>query len=1358
MGKYYLGLDMGTSTVGWAVTDEEYRLIRKKGKDLWGIREFEEAKTAVERRTQRVARRRRQREVARIGLLKNYFKDAVSEVDPNFFERMEQSKYYFEDKSEGLYASDATPDALFHDLDYHDKDYYREYPTIFHLRKELIENSEPHDVRLVYLALLNMFKHRGHFLNASLGLEDSGAGLHDAYNALCELLTTNELGMSLPAGADIEQLQEILSSRDYSRSKKQELIAQLFGLGKNQKKEVLLVKAICGLQVDAKALFGLEETEDKIGFSFSDFSYDEKEADLSSSVGEDNFQVIQALKAIYDIGSLSGILKGERYLSQARVNDYNKHAADLKLLKEVYKDCLSKKAYQAMFRSEDGSSYSAYVGSNLSDGTKKRRSYKDRKADDLYKKIKKDLKDVDDPRAKLILEEISKETFLPKQLTSANGVIPNQVHAREMKKILQNASNYLPFLAQIGESGQPIADEILALFTFQIPYYVGPLSSESERNGGNGWVVRKEEGVVMPWNLEQKVDLRKTSERFIENLIRKCTYLQDEKVLPKASLKYQRYCVLNEINNLRYDGDRLPVEWKKEIYHELFETRTKVTRKLIEEYLSNKIGNREFDAQKLTGIDRQVNNTLSSYVKLKAVFGDTIDTDTGREMAENIIFWCTVYGDSKKFLLEQLEHHYPHLTKEDIKKIISFRFKDWGNLSDAFLGMEGVDKATGEVCSLLKALWDNNLNMMELIHSEDFTFADTLAQRESRDLESLCEMKPEDLDEYYFSAPVKKMIWQTLQIIKEIEKVMGEAPAKVFIEMTRSDEEKGDLGRKDSRKKQLLDLYKAVKDESRDWADLIEKEDASGRLRSKKMYLYLRQMGRDLYTGKPIDLDDLFNDNLYDIDHIYPRHFVKDDNLENNLALVNKPDNANKTDNYPLDANIRQNPKVKELWESLHIAGLMNDEKYRRLTGSRPFTEEQQADFIARQLVETSQATKGVADVLKQVFPETTAVVYSKAGNVSEFRHDKHFYKSRLVNDFHHAHDAYLNIVVGNVYDVKFTRSPRSFIRKMVKENGEEYNLNRMFDFDVKRGETVAWIGPRKGNAGTIETVRKMMSKNTPLLTRQSFTGHGQISDATLKSAEDAKNGSGYIPLKSSDMRLRNMDRYGGFTKATTAYFFLVEHDGKKGRVRTLETVPLFLKAMVEKDPDYLIKYCSEILDLKNPDIRLNRIKIQSTLKLNDFYLYLSGRTGNQIFLRNAVQMKLHPSWVKYIKALENGTEKMRFAESVTKEKNFELYQVLKEKHVTGIYSKRPNPVGKKLVSGEHMFLELSLDRQVYVLLQILGLSNIGPTSADLTDIGGSGASGTMKISNTVNTWGEAYILNQSTTGVFEEKINLLTI
>ena len=38
MEKYYLGLDIGTNSVGWAVTDPSYRLERFHKKDMWGIR------------------------------------------------------------------------------------------------------------------------------------------------------------------------------------------------------------------------------------------------------------------------------------------------------------------------------------------------------------------------------------------------------------------------------------------------------------------------------------------------------------------------------------------------------------------------------------------------------------------------------------------------------------------------------------------------------------------------------------------------------------------------------------------------------------------------------------------------------------------------------------------------------------------------------------------------------------------------------------------------------------------------------------------------------------------------------------------------------------------------------------------------------------------------------------------------------------------------------------------------------------------------------------------------------------------------------------------------------------------------
>jgi CRISPR-associated endonuclease Csn1 len=960
----------------------------------------------------------------------------------------------------------------------------------------------------------------------------------------------------------------------------------------------------------------------------------------------------------------------------------------------------------------------------------------------------------------MILTQIDSESFLIKQLSFENGVIPNQVHAKELRKILDNAQKRLPFLNEKDESGLTVSERIFSLYTFHIPYYIGPVSSKSKENKGNGWVIRKNSGRVFPWNLEEKIDIAETSKEFIEKMVRRCTYIEGEMCLPKDSLMYQKYCVLNEINNIRINDERISVELKQDIYNDLFKKGKRVTRKALCKYLANR-GLLKEETQ-LSGIDTNINSCLASYGKFQRIFGDDIDKDSCKCVVEDIIYLSTIYGDDKKLLKNKLIDKYSEILDQTaIKTILGYKFKDWGRLSKEFLELEGTDE-NGEIMSLISAMWNTNYNMMELINSDNFYFKQALADKQNKALKLLESFEAEDLDEYYFSAPVKRMIWQTLKIIKELKEVLGEYPDRIFIEMTRSEEEKGDKGRKDSRKKMFLDLYKKVKDENNNWAKIIEDADKSGKIRSKKMFLYLTQMGRCMYTGNPIDLDRLFTPD-YDIDHIYPRSQVKDDNLSNNLVLVEKKSNADKSDVYPLDVSIRNNDKVRNHWKMLREKKLITDEKYKRLTGINPFTDDQRADFIARQLVETSQGTKGVADLLKQLLPDTT-IVYVKSRNVSDFRNENDMLKSRVVNDFHHANDAYLNIVVGNVYFTKFTQNPKNFIEKEFRNNKNKnhYNLSKMYSWDVVRNGETAWIAKKDGNLGTIQTVRKMMSKNTPLMTRMSFERHGSIANETLYSAKDAKKNA-YIPFKSSDSRLADVEKYGGFTKVSTAYLFLVEHEDKKGkRIRTLETVPIIFSKKIGNDISLLLKYCKENLGLINPDIRIPKINMQSLIKKNGYEFYISGKTENRYVVKNAVNLKISYEWVKYIKELEKVTMSENIIadsdEKITIANNVALYDILTKKHSDGIFAKRPNPVGDKLQEGKEKFLVLSLLEQAKLLMQILNLNVIGNTKADLSAIGQSKDSGVMLISKKISEEDNIYLVNQSVTGIYEKYIDLLTV
>lgn len=38
INEYYLGLDMGEGSLGWAVTTPDYHVVKKAGKALWGVR------------------------------------------------------------------------------------------------------------------------------------------------------------------------------------------------------------------------------------------------------------------------------------------------------------------------------------------------------------------------------------------------------------------------------------------------------------------------------------------------------------------------------------------------------------------------------------------------------------------------------------------------------------------------------------------------------------------------------------------------------------------------------------------------------------------------------------------------------------------------------------------------------------------------------------------------------------------------------------------------------------------------------------------------------------------------------------------------------------------------------------------------------------------------------------------------------------------------------------------------------------------------------------------------------------------------------------------------------------------------
>lgn len=1314
-GEYYIGLDVGTNSVGWAVTDFDYNVLKFKGNAMWGVRLFEEAFDASERRGFRSARRRLARRNQRLLLLELLFSEHILKTDPNFFVRLNESSLYFEDKKAGCKYS------VFSDRNYTDKDYLKQYPSIYHLRSELIHSNEPHDARLVFLALHHIIKNRGHFLfDSDMAVE--GKSVKSALEELNELLLT-AYNQSLYF-SDIDAYAEILEKTDLNITAKKKLLKT--HLGNQSETEnaeynpYVLSDMLSGATVKLSDLFNDEQLKNaEIKSMTLKSDIDDNYDNLCQILG-DRIELILALKAVFDTARLSQILGGKTYISDAKVELFKKNKADLLKLKKFVKSYYPEK-YKYIFtdKKDKLNNYAAYSRYKLSSG-----DYTCNQEDfcAFLKSVLPELKSNDD--YKDIYTEIENKTFLTRLTGTSNSVVPCQLHLKELKKILENASEYLPFLNVKDESGLTVSDKVINIFYFKVPYYVGPLN----KNSPNKWVVRTDEKIY-PWNFKKVVDVEKSAENFIVNLIGRCTYTADY-VLPKDSLLYSEYMLRNEINLLRVNGQELPRDVMDKLYDDLFDDSLKrVTKKAIKDYLY--ANGHISKTDEISGVDDVIKSKLKSHHDFRLILEKTGD----KELVEEIIRRVLVFGEDKKMLRNWLRKNCAMLDKKDHDYICRLKYKDWGRLSKEFLEETYHVDESGEAFSIMDYLRNKNVNLMQLL-SSDYKFAEEAEKKRIERVGGNNDIN-QRIDEMYISPAVRRSVRQALKIVDEIVGIKKSAPQKIFIEVARGNREDMKGKRTVTRKDKLIELYNSCGEECNILFEKLCNEDEN-RLRRDKLYLYYAQFGKCMYSGEDIDFESLVNDNSnYDIDHIFPRSKVKDDSIDNRV-LVKAVLNREKTNIYPIDEATRT--KMYSFWKMLKEKGLISDKKFTRLTRQTPLTDKELSDFVARQVVETQQSTKAIATLMNEIYTETK-LVYSKAGNVADFRQQYDFVKCRDINDLHHAKDAYLNIVVGNVYDTKFTGD---FFRNIRNEN---YSLNRVFDYCNVPG---AWDIEK-----SIITVKKYMSKNNILMTRMPREVKGKLFDNNPVKAGTAK-----IPLKNG----MDINKYGGYTGRYASFFIVVEHRKGKKMIRTIEPVYIYNKECFKVNP---VGYCENTLGLINPRIIVPCIRMNALLELDGIRLSLTGGSDSQgdgrDIYNHTCQLVLNQESEKLIKNIikyrdrcqaKNVELPITIYDGVSVDTNVEIYQYLIGKLGTKVYSALFFKEKDCLLSSISKFEKLTVLEQCKVICEVLKLFKCDAQVADLKILGGK--SGRIRKNCNISGLSSAYLVNQSVTGLYETKFDLL--
>lgn len=386
--KYYIGVDVGTNSVGWAVIDENGYLLNKGKHHLWGSRLFDQAQTAQNRRNYRSSRRRYNKRRERIRLLQMIMSDMVLKVDSSFFIRLEKTTFLDkEDKKAILKDNYKMNYNLFCNEDYNDKDYFKNYPTIYHLRKKLCESDEKAEPRLIYLALHHIVKYRGNFLYEGQELHLEPSNKEDDLKILFDVLGKNN---DTIYNISDEQIQFILKTvvENISRTAKVSKCISQLKLNNEDKKVVKeFINGLVGNKFNVSKLYirdeDLQFDNEDLKMQFSNKSYEENITEYENILKE-KMEFIDLMQQFYSWIELSKIVGSDSQhasISDAMVNIYENHGKDLRTLKEMMLK-IGKKEYDEMFKptSKNIVNYYNYINPVAWSGDK---------TDGFYKYVKK---------------------------------------------------------------------------------------------------------------------------------------------------------------------------------------------------------------------------------------------------------------------------------------------------------------------------------------------------------------------------------------------------------------------------------------------------------------------------------------------------------------------------------------------------------------------------------------------------------------------------------------------------------------------------------------------------------------------------------------------------------------------------------------------------------------------------------------------------------------------------------------------------------------------------------------------------------------------------------------------------------
>lgn len=529
---------------------------------------------------------------------------------------------------------------------------------------------------------------------------------------------------------------------------------------------------------------------------------------------------------------------------------------------------------------------------------------------------------------------------------------------------------------------------------------------ENQRKLGNKFATKEFEKEYLEVFEYQKEFL---TEQLLEKMLGKCTFEKEEHRAPKNSYTFERFMLLQKVNNLRLIQNGEVIEPTKEqiqkiisIAYEQSEIKYNTIRNKLKLDKDTRFSGINYavskkEAEKIKNEEELVKKVeaqrfikLEGYHKIKSQFKKEGKEKLWEEEIKNNVEIQNVIADSlvRNKTDEKIRNYLKErkIKDEIVEVVIKINFTKFGHLSykamnKILVGLEkgmNYDKACEEAGYNFKAEGNQRYKKLPPI----------------TDIDDAIRLNP----------VVLRAVSQTRKLINSIIEKYG-SPMAIYIEtareLSKSFEERN---KTEKMQKENMAQNERIKKEIKETFGFDAKP-----FDIVKWKLWKEQKGMCAYSQKQISASQLYQENYVQVDHIIPFSRCFDDSY-NNKVLVLTDENQRKRDRTPYEYFGNDEQRWKQFEEFVRTTYMNRGRKGNNLLVKK-FNEEKSNEWVQRNINDTKYIARFlynyIANNLEFADSDLKRKVYTMNGQATAtLRHYWGLKKDRQESDKHHAQDA----------------------------------------------------------------------------------------------------------------------------------------------------------------------------------------------------------------------------------------------------------------------------------------------------------------------------------------------------------------